>query len=175
MIGVITSVAVACIVFYAVYANSTTDPQEFFMWLGGGAVVGIILGCILMKKQKAGIGMLAGWGGIALGVIIDEMFVYRFGYTWSSYACMLGGASLAGWAASKWYEPMMVISTACLGAFLITQGIAFYVGNEFNVFTAANMVSAGLYDQIDQWYLIYIGAFFALTAIGYVIQMKQKK
>jgi hypothetical protein len=49
IIGLLTSVAVVCIVFYAVYFTSTTDPSQFWIWLGGGVVAGIILGIILMK------------------------------------------------------------------------------------------------------------------------------
>jgi hypothetical protein len=49
MVGLLTSVIITCLIFYAVYATSTTDPSEFWMWLGGGVVVGIILGIVLMK------------------------------------------------------------------------------------------------------------------------------
>jgi len=169
MIGVLTATFVSCIFFYAVYANATTDPKEFFYWLGGGVVAGIVLGCILCKKQKAGVALLAGWGGITLGLMVDEMFVYRFGYSWSSYACMMAGASLTGWAVTKWYDQMIIACTALIGAYLITQGAAFYLGSTFNVFTAAKLVQAGLYDQIDQMYLFYCGGFLILALMGYLI------
>lgn len=173
--GLLTATAVACLAFYAVYATSATDPKEFFYWMGGGVVAGIILGCVLMKKQKAGVGLLAGWGGIALGLMLDQMVMYRFGYPWMTYACMIGGASVTGWAATKWFDPIIVISTSVIGAYSITQGAAFYLGHSFNIFTAAKLVQAGLASQIDQWYWIYVGGFFAIAMLGYWIQMKQKK
>ena len=175
IVGLLTSVAVTCVIFYAVFFTATTDPKQFLYWLGAGAVIGIGLGCLLMKKQKAGVGMLAGWGGIALGLILQQMFVYRFGYPWTTYVCMLGCASLTGWAATKWYDPIIVISTSVIGSYSITQGAAFYLGHEFNIFTAAKLVQANLSSQIDQWYWMYMGGFFIFAILGYVIQMKQKK
>jgi len=71
LIGFLTSIVVALVFFWAVYASATTQPKEFLYWLGGGAIAGIVIGCILCKNQKAGAAMAAGWGGAIAGAMLN--------------------------------------------------------------------------------------------------------
>lgn len=49
IVGFLSGIVAACVAFYAVYFTSTTDPAEFWYWLGGGAVAGLIIGVLLFK------------------------------------------------------------------------------------------------------------------------------
>jgi hypothetical protein len=72
--GLLTSIFVACFLFYAIYFQGLDDLTAFWYFLGGGVLVGIILGCILAhpKLIKVGSSILAGWGGYCVGLILVE-------------------------------------------------------------------------------------------------------
>lgn len=70
IIGFLSCIAIACVLFYAIFFTATTDPKQFFYWLGGGAIVGIIVGILLMKFTKVGAAIAAGWGGVVGGMIL---------------------------------------------------------------------------------------------------------
>lgn len=74
--GLLSSVVIACLLFYAVYFNVNTDVSQFWYWLGGGVVVGIIVGILLMKFVKVGASIAAGWGGAAAGILLNSLFLF---------------------------------------------------------------------------------------------------
>ena len=77
--GFLTTVAVVCFIFYAVYLNSTADLADFWYFLAGGAIGGIIIGLLLAWAVKVGAAILAGWGGFCLALILNETIFYRAG------------------------------------------------------------------------------------------------
>lgn len=50
--GFLSSIMLAMLFFYAVYANSVDDLATFYYWMGGGAVVGVLVGYILSAFVK---------------------------------------------------------------------------------------------------------------------------
>ena len=172
LIGLITSVAIACLIFYAVYANATTDPQEFFYWLGGGIIAGIVLGVILCKYQKAGASMAAGWGGAIAGIVLNETVLYRFGIPWLFYVATCGCAAVAGWLTTRYYEKGVIGATAILGGYMLMRGISFWFGGYINEFTIAKMIKEGLASEIDPIYWVYIGSFVLFSIAGGFVQWK---
>ena len=119
------------------------------MWLGGGVVLGIILGIVLMKYNKVGASMAAGWGGAVVGMVLNETALYRFGYPWLFYVSTCGCAAVAGWLATRFYEQIIILSTSILGAYAIARCASFYLGHYYNEFTIAKLVQAGLASEID--------------------------
>ena len=75
--GFLTSVAITCFIFYAVYLNNTSDLADFWYFLAGGVVVGTIVGLLLAWVVKIGAALLAGWGGVVLALILNESIFYR--------------------------------------------------------------------------------------------------
>jgi hypothetical protein len=175
IVGLLTCIAASCLIFYAVYASSATDPKEFLYWVGGGVIAGVIFGCILCKKQKCGASLLAGWGGAMLGTLVNEMFLYRLGYSWTTYAAIFAGAAAGGMLVSKYYEPIIIGSTALVGSYAIIRGVSCYLGHYYNEFEMANMVKNGLIADIDPYYWGYIGAFVIFAVIGYKVQQNLLK
>ena len=51
--------------------------------MAGGAVAGIIFGLLLARCVKVGGAILAAWGGFAIGLILNEAFMYKLLLTWS--------------------------------------------------------------------------------------------
>jgi len=172
IVGFLTSVVVAGIFFWTIMASSSTQPKQLLTWLAAGGVIGIGVGCILCKNEKLGAEFLAGWGGAILGVMANDMFLYRLGYSWMTYAATIGGAAAAAWYATKYYEPLILLSTSLLGSYGIVRGASFYLGGWYNTMTVVNLVKSGMASSINQIYWCYVGAFFIIAFIGYKFQGK---
>lgn len=97
--GFLTCTMLTLLVFYAVYAQTVDQLATFYYWMAGGAAVGVVCGVIMAKFVKVGGAILAAWGGFALGLILNEAFMYRFQYSWvfwtTNGVCMVVCAALA--------------------------------------------------------------------------------
>ena len=65
----------ACLLFYAIYFQEEDDLEQFWYFLGGGMLAGVIVGVLMCKFQKVGAAMLAGWGGFTAGLLLTEVAI----------------------------------------------------------------------------------------------------
>ena len=77
--GFLSSLLLMALIFYAVYFDSLSQTKDFWFFVGGGVLLGIIVGLLLSCYVKIGAAVLAGWGGYALGMIFYEAVVFRAG------------------------------------------------------------------------------------------------
>jgi hypothetical protein len=166
MAGFLSCTVLALLVFYAVYISSVDELATFYYWMGGGAVVGIIVGLLLAKCVKVGAAILAGWGGFAVGLILNESVMFHFEYVWvfwtTNVVCILVCAALT----FKVFDHAMILSTAVLGAYAMVRGVSCYAGHYYNEFTIIKLLKAGAIDEIDPYYWGYVGGFVAVSIIG---------
>lgn len=76
--GFLTCIVLACGIFYFTQINEVEDLQnldEFWYFLGGGAIVGIPIGLLLAKLDRVGVAVLAGWGGFTAGLLLNEIAI----------------------------------------------------------------------------------------------------
>lgn len=134
------------VVFYAAYAQTVDQLATFYYWMAGGAVAGIIFGVLLAKFIKVGAAILAAWGGFALGLILNEAFMYRFEYSWvfwtTNGVCMAVCAGLA----FKFLDQSVIFATATLGSYGLIRGVSCYAGHYYNEFTIIKLLQAGAID-----------------------------
>lgn len=172
--GLITCTMLSLLIFYAVYISSVDELATFYYWMGGGAVVGIIVGALLAKCVKVGAAILAGWGGFALGLILNEAIMWRFEYVWvfwtTNIVCMVVLAALT----FKVFDHAMIFSTSFLGSYSLVRGVSCYAGHYYNEFTIIELLKSGAIDQVDPYYWAYVGGFVAIFAVGAWYQFRAR-
>ena len=173
--GFLTSILVACFIFYAVYLEDTSQVADFWYFLGGGAAVGIAVGLLMCWAIRIGAAVLAGWGGMCGGLILYEMFIYRADAPWLFWVTVVLCAGGAAVATFFWLDQLVITSTVLLGSYCLVRGVACYAGHYYNEVTMAEMAKQGLLDEIDPWYWMYIGGFFVAVVIGMLVQCKSWK
>jgi hypothetical protein len=173
MVGLLSCVVLSCAIFYLMFFKSTEDFKTFWFFLIGGIIVGIGVGVLLYKFPKIGASFAAAWGGIVLGMFLNTLFLSSLALTWSIYAAAVIGAVVCVFLAFKFYDPVIIISTAVLGAYAITRGISFYGGHYYNEFELANLIQSGLLSDIDKIYYCYIVGFIILSIAGGFVQRKR--
>ena len=177
--GFFTTIFISCFIFYAVYLDKESELSEFWWFLGGGALAGILVGLFLAWQYKFGAAILAGWGGATGGLILYSAVIYRAEMDWLFWVTVVICALSAALVACIWFDEIIIITTALLGSYALVRGIACYCGHYYNEFTMANMAKEGLLDDVDKWYWAYFAGFFIMTAIGMWIQwstlLKEKR
>ena len=77
LVGAAAFVAISLLFFYSVVLNTNTKTWVGWVVLGLSVVVGTVVGVFLAKVVKAGVAVLAGWGGVVIGLILYSAFLYK--------------------------------------------------------------------------------------------------
>lgn len=76
MVGAIATACGILILFYTTALKSTTEAWVGWLMLAVSIIVGLIVGFFLMRAQKVGAAVLAGWAGFMCGLFINESILY---------------------------------------------------------------------------------------------------
>jgi hypothetical protein len=127
--GVIVTVGVILLLFYSTFLKSTTEDWVPWVVLACSALLGLLVGFILMKISKLGAFFLAGWGGFCLALLIWNTFLYL---TTTSNALFwsftIGVAFLCGLLALIFFDHAVINASAMAGSFMICAGVGIVAG-----------------------------------------------
>lgn len=77
LVGTGAFVFMSLLFFYSVFLNENTKSYVGWIVLSVSVVIGAIVGIFLAKVSRAGVAVLAGWGGLCLGLILYSAFLYK--------------------------------------------------------------------------------------------------
>jgi len=167
--------ALSFLIFYAVYLDNTSNMADFWYFVGGGAIVGILVGLLLSWAVKVGAAILAGWGGFCLALILNETLLYRAGQEWLFWTSVVIIVIACAVAAFFIFDVAVILATVTLGSYSLVRGVAAYAGHYYNEVTMAKMLKDGLLDDIDPWYWAYVGGFVIMILLGCCVQFRRLK
>ena len=143
-----------CVVGTLVFLNITTlflftlffsrDTKEYVFWIVWSVcfILGGLFGLIMAKVSRLGMGVLAGWGGFCLGLILYSAFMYKLDDDrMIVYWCFnIGIAIIAGILSIIVFNHALIISTAIVGTYSFVRGISMYAGGFPNEMEIVNMI-----------------------------------
>ena len=77
--GLFLTLVAIMIVFYLLFFDSNRKSYVGWIVLAVGFVAGIVIGFLLVKFIKVGAFIFAAWGGLTLGLILWNTFIYLSG------------------------------------------------------------------------------------------------
>mgnify|MGYP001589952379 FL=1 len=77
LIGMCAFVFISLLFFYSVFFNVNTQAYVGWVVLSISIILGDGVGIFLYKVSRAGVAVLAGWGGLCLGLILYSAFLYK--------------------------------------------------------------------------------------------------
>jgi len=137
------------------------------------AVIGIIVGIIMMKLQRIGAAILAGWGGFMLGLLINETFLYRQQSELWFWGLGISCGIIAALLTFVIYNHVIICTTAFMGAYLFWRGISLYAGGFPNEFDLIQEMKAGARTSVSPWFYAYLVAIIISCGVGGFSQYKQ--
>ena len=149
--------------------------EDWAQWLSAAAiiVVSLLAGFGVMKMRKYGIGLVAGWGGVMLGFMVNATFVVKNKYAY--WAIIIAAALLLFVLAIKIEKTVIIFTTAFVGSYAIIRGVSLYVGG----FPAESELQAELADGVVDWanydkrFYIYMAAILVCTVISTIYQRRK--
>ena len=137
--GFLTTVALSCFIYYSVYLENESDLADFWFFLGGGALAGIIVGLIMCMCVRFGAAVLAGWGGVCGAMILYSAVIYKAELEWLLWVTIVVFALAAAITAFFIMDEVVIVATSLLGAYCLVRGTACYAGHYINEVTMVKM------------------------------------
>jgi hypothetical protein len=77
IVGLGAFVFLSMLIFYSAFFSSNTADYVGWIVLACSVIVGIGIGLLLAKLSRLGLAVLAGWGGVCLGLVLWSAFLYK--------------------------------------------------------------------------------------------------
>ena len=175
MVTAIFTVFAILLLFYTTFLEDTTEAWVGWTVLACSILIGLVAGFFMMKLERIGAALLAGWGGFLLGVMLNEMVLY-LAESQAVFWCVSIGCGIAAAVLSFFfYEHVLINMTAFGGAYMLIRGISFYAGGFPNEFTLAEELKAGDTSAMDNWFYLYMACIVITAIIGSIVQYKTNK
>jgi len=126
--GVIATVCLVWILFYNTFLSSNTEQWVGWVVLSCSILVGLLVGCCMIKLIKLGAFVLAAWGGFSLALLTYNSFFYLVMNQVGFWCYSIGVALLFGILALFFFDHIIINATAIAGAFLFVNGIGIVAG-----------------------------------------------
>lgn len=173
-----TTFAVICgilLIFYSTFLKDTTEDWVAWTVLGVSIIIGIIAGFFMMKLERVGAALLAGWGGFMIGALINEMALYKVGSSVLFWVVCIGCAAVCAILTFCIFNHVIILMTAFAGAYSFWRGISLFAGGFPNEFTLAQEIEEGAVTSITGWFYAYMVAILITFAAGAAIQYRSFK
>ena len=173
----ITTLAVVIAGSLFIFGVFTIETEiSIFIILGILVVIGIIVGCLLIKAVKIFIIVL----GVSLGFTVST-FVYDailplidFDAKMLYYITVIGCCILFALIALCVVKHVLIFGTSIIGGYLVIRGISFVVGNypnESQLFDLIKHEECEQFENISNKYVyLYLGGWILLSIIGIIVQ-----
>ena len=148
------------------------DSSETTSWIifSVCGLIGIFVGLLLAFLVRLGVGVLAGWGGFCLGLILYNAFLYKIDNDAKvAFWCFnIGMAVTAAILSLFLFWHAIIIATSIAGSYAIIRGVSMYAGGFPDEMEVYYMIKMGDLSGMPLTFFIYLG-FFVLTAIIFII------
>jgi hypothetical protein len=131
VIGLVGFLASSVLMLFAsswVLEKSNQTPKDWVIWtlLAVCLLLGAGIGYLLVKSRKAGVAIMAAWGGATLGFILTTAIVIENVYAY--WGIIIGCALVCAFLAFKTEKLVIMFATAHIGSYLAIRGISMYAG-----------------------------------------------
>lgn len=154
--------------------------EDYDLWIGWTSVIcsvmiGLVSGSFMMKLDRVGCGVVAGWSGFVFGLVLNEACFDFFNHEILFWFLNIFLALLNCILSYFYYDHVFINSTAGSGAFLIVRGVSLYAGGYPNMFTLVEELDAGNLDDFSDWFYVYLAFMVLVAVLGSIIQYKINK
>lgn len=153
-------------IFYFTFLDTNTEEWVGWVVLGCSVLVGALAGYLMTRVKTVGAAILAGWGGFMLGMLLNEMVLYKFQSEAVFWIVCISCAVIAGLLTICLFDWVLIVMTAFAGSYCFWRGISMYAGGFPNEFTLAKEIQEGSIDSIPGWFYAYMVAIVLTCGLG---------
>lgn len=175
---IITAIIVAGLIlfiFYATFLEDSTAAWVGWTVLGFAVLLGLVAGFLMVKFEKFGAALVAGWGGFCLGVLLNETVLYLATSAVLFWCVNIGLALICAILGFVLLDQTVILATAFIGSYMTMRGIGIMAGGFPNEYVLINMIESGAIDNIDPVFYAYLAGIVVLTILASIVQFKMYK
>ena len=175
MIGGIAFALVSSLFFFTIFLDRTSTVAVGWIIIGICGFLSIFVGLALAHFSKIGASIAAGWGGVTLGLILYNTFVYKIDtngqVVFWIFIVLMGGifATLAFFI----FWPVIILATSFAGAYAVMRGISLYAGGFPGELEIIDLIKSEKFDGMPGSFYGYMAGFLVLSVLFAVWQFKR--
>jgi len=163
------------LLFYTTFLEDTTQTWVGWTVLSCSILIGLVCGYFMVKLEKIPIALAAGFGGFLLGVMLNEMALYK-AESEALFWCVSIGVALSCAVLSFFLaEHVLINMTSFAGAYMLVRGISLYAGGFPNEFTLVEQLQAGDTSAMTNWFYLYMVCILLVAAAGSFVQYRMNR
>jgi hypothetical protein len=160
---------------FSAFLNRDTSNTLMWILFSVCLVVSMIGGLLLAKFFRFGIAVAAGWGGVALALILYNAFIYKIDNSnkivfWIFIVLMAVACAALSF---KFCWPAVIIATSIAGAYSLIRGISVMAGGYPNELEIIRRIEDGDLSGMPGAFYGYMAGFFVLAIAFMVWQFKR--
>lgn len=167
MIGGIVSTLVSSLFLFTVFLSRSSAPSSGWIIIGVCTFLSIFVGLALAYFSKVGAAVAAGWGGVALGLILYNSFVYKIdtnGQVVFWIFIVLMGGIFAGLAFVIFWH-VIILATSFAGAYAVIRGISLYAKGFVGELEIVELIKTNKLTSMPTTFYAYMAGFLVLSVL----------
>jgi len=149
------------------------------MWLTSlgvfvSLIIGVFLGFVLMRMLKIGAMVLGATGGFFIGVTFDQLFFSEMKNIYITLTLTIGFAALVAFLAFKFYDHIVILTTALIGSYSLIRGLSIFIGKFPPETYLLSQIDEGDKIDVEYYFWIYFAFIVVFFFVGSVFQFKQR-
>lgn len=178
VIAAIATFLFGCWAIYAILAKAKPDGVSTGVgWaiIAAMAILSLVAGYFFAKFRAIGLGLLAAWGGVCLGFLINTTFFVS--NTWAYWAIIVGCALVVGLLTFYVQEAVVMVITSFIGSYAVIRGISLYAGGFPPETQLHRMIKEGglTWDDFPKAFFGYLAGILILSILSAIYQFKHGK
>lgn len=159
------------LLFYTLFLKDNSTVWIFWVLLSVCVVLGILIGALSVKFEKAGIAVMGGIAGFFLALLVLETVQLRNEIV---FWIILAVSALIFFVISfKVSEYIKIFTTSLLGGYCTVRGISCFAGGFPNEFTTVRSLSLGIIGHIEWYFYVYLVFIVIVSSLGSVWQVRK--
>lgn len=175
---IVTTLIVAGLIlfiFYATFLQDNTASWVSWTVVSISILLGLLGGYLMVKMEKFGGALLAGWGGFCLGVILNETVLYLANSSALFWCVNIGLAIIFAILGFVMFDTAVILATSFIGSYMTMRGIGIMAGGFPNEYVLINEIEAGAYNNIDPVFYAYLAGIVIMFILSSIVQFKIHK
>lgn len=172
---IVTTIIVAGLIlfiFYATFLQDNTASWVSWTVVSIAILLGLLGGYLMLKIEKFGGALLAGWGGFCLGVLLNETVLYLANSAVLFWCVNIGLAIIFAILGFVAFDHAIILATSFIGSYMTMRGIGIMAGGFPNEYVLINEIEAGAFDNIDPVFYAYLAGIVIMTILAAIVQFK---
>ena len=172
IVAAIVVTGLILIVFYSTFLSDNTHSWVTWLVISLSILLGLGAGYLIIKVEKLGGALLAGWGGFVLGVVLNTTVLYLADSSALFWCINVGLAIVFAILGFIFFNPAIILATSFIGAYMTMRGIGIMVGGFPNALVLMNEIKSGAITNIDPVFYAYLVGIVVMTIVCFIVQLK---